>query len=264
MRLLLTNDDGILSPVLYRVAEGLSKDHEIVVVAPSVDQSGKSHSFTHGPHRLLHYREEKDTSFPAFQVQGTPSDCVKFAISHLFRSQPFDMVISGINLGENAGISSIYSGTVAAAREGALWGIPGLALSLWHHTPAHLEHSLAWLCAFLTQPDLLPRPGEFFNINFPACPVSEVAGARFASMSEVMFSDAYVPVVDDHGVTGYRLEGHKPGQRFAVGTDDKALQENHIAIVPMRIAQFYPEAVARLQARQEALDTITRASRPLA
>lgn len=259
MRILLTNDDGILSPVLTRVAEGLLLEHEVVVVAPATDQSGKAHSFTHGPNRLLYYKQEAGTHYSAYQVQGTPSDCVKFAITHLFRDKPFDLVVSGINLGENAGISSIYSGTVAAAREAALWNTPGIAVSLWHTTKVHVDHAVNWLGQFVKAADLLPLPGEFYNINFPPCSVAEIAGARICSMSEVMFTDGYAAVIDAHGITGYRLEGHKPSERFVPGTDDHAMRLGHIAIVPMRIAQSHPQGMARLNAHQGLLDAMTPA-----
>jgi 5'-nucleotidase len=264
MHLLLTNDDGILSPVLHRVAEALARDHSLVVVAPATDQSGKSHSFTHGLDKLLHFQQDQVKPYLIYQVQGTPCDCVKFAVSHLFRHQPFDLVISGINLGENSGVSSIYSGTVAAAREAALWGAPAIAISLWHTATDNLEHAEAWLLAFLDQPELLPRPGEFYNVNFPPCPVSAIAGARITAMSEVMFTDAYVPVINSHGVTGYRLEGHKPAEKFMAGTDDHALAQGFIAITPMRIANSYPEAHARLQSSQASLDHVMRALKPAA
>ena len=98
MRILLTNDDGVLSPVLYRVAEALSGEHDIVVVAPDTDQSGKSHSFTHGPEKLLTYRQDATVPYPLFAVDGTPSDCIKFAITHLFRDRRPELVLSGLDI----------------------------------------------------------------------------------------------------------------------------------------------------------------------
>lgn len=260
LRLLLTNDDGIFSPILQRVAHALRRDHEVVVAAPSTDQSGKAHSFTHGPGRLLHYRQDGTGPELNFQVDGTPSDCVKFAITHLFRGKPFDLVVSGINLGENAGVSSIYSGTVAAAREAALWKTPAIAVSLWHTADDHVEHALEWLSRFVNTPELLPQPGDFYNINFPPCPVREIAGARICKMSEVMFTDGYVPVPDAHGITGFRLEGHKPVEKMQPGTDDHALRQHCIAIVPMRITQTHPDAEARLLDRRHSLNALTSAS----
>ncbi len=237
MRILLTNDDGILSPVLYRVSDVLSAEHDVVVVAPSTDQSGKSHGFTHRPDKLLTCREEAHRPYPIFQIDGTPCDCIKFAVSHLLRDNPPDLVVSGINLGENAGVSAVYSGTVAAAREAALWGIPALAVSLMAETEAHIDFALDWLLKWLRQADALPTPYTLWNINFPACPPSEVAGVEFTTMSTVMFQDHYEEVRTDHGIPGYRLLGRKPSGKFTAGTDDHALRQKRIAITPLQIAQ---------------------------
>ena len=247
MRILLTNDDGIHSPVLYRVADALAKEHDVVVVAPSTDQSGKSHGFTHRPDKLLQYLEEKQKPYPAYQVDGTPCDCIKFAVSFLLREQQPDLVISGINLGENAGVSAVYSGTVAAAREAALWGIPAIAISLMGETDPHVEFALEWMMNLLRKRDSLPVPHTLWNVNFPNCEPSEVTGTEFTSMSTVMFTDHYVEVRTDHGITGYRLLGRKPAPLFVPGTDDYALRHKSIAITPLRIAQTDEQELIRLR-----------------
>jgi 5'-nucleotidase len=253
MRILLTNDDGILSPVLYRVSDVLAKEHDIVVVAPSTDQSGKSHGFTHRPDKLLTCREELHRPYPIFQIDGTPCDCIKFAISQLLRDKLPDLVISGINLGENAGVSAVYSGTVAAAREAALWGIPALAVSMMAETEAHIDFALDWLLKWLrpsgSLPPSLPSPYTLWNINFPACAPEEVQGVEFTAMSTVMFQDHYEEVRTDHGIPGYRLLGRKPSAKFVPGTDDYALRQKRIAITPLQIAQTSPVELESLQQR---------------
>ena len=253
MRILLTNDDGILSPVLYRVSDVLAQEHDMVVVAPSIDQSGKSHGFTHRPDKLLTCREELHRPYPIFQIDGTPCDCIKFAVSELLRDNLPDLVLSGINLGENAGVSAVYSGTVAAAREAALWGIPALAVSLMAETEAHITFALNWLLEWLrsseARPSLLPPPFTLWNINFPACAPEEVAGVEFTAMSTVMFQDHYEEVRTDHGIPGYRLLGRKPSGKFAPGTDDYALRQKRIAITPLQIAQTDMVELESLQQR---------------
>lgn len=250
MRILLTNDDGVLSPVLYRSADALASEHEVVVAAPAQDQSGKSHAFTHGPGKLLTFQREAaagaSAAWPLYRVDGTPGDCVKFAVSHLLKDRLPDLVISGPNLGENAGVSAVYSGTVAAAREAALWNIPGLAVSLSESSPAHLEHALEWLCNLLRAPGLLPAPGAFWNVNFPACPPAEIAGARFTRMSTVMFRDRYEAADSPHGIPGYRLLGHKPAELFEAGTDDAVLLQKFIAVTPLRVSQADEASLAAL------------------
>jgi 5'-nucleotidase len=262
MRILLTNDDGVLSPVLHSTAAALATEHEVVVAAPALDQSGKSHAFTHGVHNLLTFGRETGAPWPFYRVDGTPADCVKFAVSHLLKDRPPQLVLSGPNLGENAGISAVYSGTVAAAREAALWNIPALAVSLSQSTPAHLGFALDWLLALLRDAAALPVPGAFWNINFPACAPAEVAGARFTRMSTVMFRDRYEEAASAHGVPGHRLVGHKPAERFEAGTDDDVLRRNFIAVAPLRVSQADEGALAALKPREAWLNTL--APRPAA
>jgi 5'-nucleotidase len=256
MRILLTNDDGVLSPVLYRSADALAVEHEVVVAAPAVDQSGKSHAFTHGAEKFLTFQQESGTRWPLYRVDGTPCDCVKFAVSHLLRDRLPDLVISGPNLGENAGISAVYSGTVAAAREAALWNIPALAVSLSDSSPGHLEFALDWLCNLLRTPEALPAPGTFWNINFPACIPSKVAGARFTRMSTVMFRDHYEAESSSHGIPAHRLLGHKPAELFEEGTDDDVLRRNFIAVSPLQISQADESALESLQSREAWLNSL--------
>lgn len=256
MKILVTNDDGILSPVLAAMGDALSREHDVVVVAPSTDQSGMSQAFTHGADRHLTYRQDAVQPYPVYQVAGTPCDCVKFAVAHLCKDIQPDLVISGINLGENAGMSAVYSGTVAAAREAAMWGIPALAVSVWRNDPEHLDAAVKWLIKLLRKPELLPAgpgmasgaPAPLWNINFPPCAPAEVQGVEVTAMSAVMFRDSYEAGVTDHGITRFRLLGHKPSELFRAGTDDHALARNRIAITPLQVEQSHPEEYRRLAA----------------
>lgn len=255
MKILVTNDDGIRSPVLSLLADALHREHEVRVAAPATDQSGMSHSFTHGADKRLAFRADASSPYPKYEVMGTPCDCIKFAVAYLFKADEVDLVISGINLGENAGMSAVYSGTVAAAREGAMWGIPGLAVSVWKNEPARLKHSVAWILELLRHPALLPRrtskgpaggppgpaggqpPAGLWNINFPPCEPGEIAGTAVTAMSTVMFRDSYEAIRTEHGLTEFRLVGYKPEAEFREGTDDWALARKLISITPLRISQ---------------------------
>lgn len=238
MKILVTNDDGIDSPVLTALADALSREHDVLVSAPATDQSGMSQAFTHGVNRLLAYRADSLKPYPKYQVAGTPCDCVKFAVAHLQKDQKIDLILSGINLGENAGMSAVYSGTVAAAREGAMWGIPALAVSVWKNAPDHLENAVQWLLKLLRTPSILPiKPGSLWNINFPPCDPDRIQGVEITTMSTVMFVDSYEPVLTEHGLTKFRLVGYKPEERFAPGTDDYALARNRISITPLQVDQ---------------------------
>jgi 5'-nucleotidase len=255
MKILITNDDGILSPVLTQLADALSGEHEVVVAAPSFDQSGMSQAFTHGLDKRLAFKAEPLSPYPKYQVMGTPCDCVKFAVAHLFRDRDLDLILSGINLGENAGMSAIYSGTVAAAREGAMWGIPSIAVSVWKDSPDRLSHAVDWIRRLLRQPAALPRkPGGLWNVNFPPCAPEAIEGTEITSMSTVMFRDSYEAIRTEHGLTEFRLTGFKPEERFVPGTDDYALARNRISITPLQISQSDAGETRRLAGLQSHWD----------
>ena len=257
MKILVTNDDGILSPVLTALADALHKEHEVMVVAPSLDQSGMSQAFTHGVDKRVACKRDASAPYPKYQVMGTPCDCVKFAVAELFKDIEIDLVLSGINLGENAGMSAVYSGTVAAAREGAMWGIPALAVSVWKNAPERLDHAVQWLLKLLRSPSLLPlKPGGLWNINFPPCDPQRIEGVEITTMSTVMFKDSYESVADAHGITGYRLMGYKPEASFVPGTDDYALVRNRISITPLQISQSDMGETRRLAALRPHWDSL--------
>lgn len=256
MKILITNDDGIRSPVLTALADALHREHTVLVAAPATDQSGMSQAFTHGVDKRLGFKADAASPYPKYEVLGTPCDCVKFAVAHLFKATEIDLVLSGINLGENAGMSAVYSGTVAAAREGAMWGIPSIAVSVWQNAPERLSHAVQWLQRLLRRPELLPKrpegghpgPGAFWNVNFPPCAPSEIKGASVTRMSTVMFRDTYEAVRTEHGITEFRLLGYKPESEFAEGTDDWALARGLISITPLQVSQSDGAEAARLGA----------------
>ncbi|MEN0063279.1 MAG: 5'/3'-nucleotidase SurE [Myxococcota bacterium] len=198
MRLLVSNDDGIESPGLLLLAETLRAAHyDVWVVAPRFEQSAKSHSLSmHDPLRV----DEVDERM--FSVTGTPADCVYLAIHGLLPGPP-DVVISGINRGSNLGSDVHYSGTVAAAREGALQGLPALAVSLasgqigegpyWETAAAVLMRSLA---AILKQP--MP-PRTVLNLNVPACPLAELKGIRACRLGHRVYAPKVDRRVDPRG-----------------------------------------------------------------
>ena len=138
MRILLTNDDGVYAPGLAAMEQQLRHLGEVVVVAPSTEQSGVGHSITFLT-PLICKSIHRDGRHWAWAVDGSPADCVKLAIGELYRDQPIDLVVSGINSGLNAGISVLYSGTVAAAIEGAFFGVTSVAVSLEYDEDADFQ-----------------------------------------------------------------------------------------------------------------------------
>jgi 5'-nucleotidase len=250
MKILITNDDGFHSSSLNVLCQYLSPRHSIFVVAPALEQSGVGQAIS--INHSLSYRELSGHAFPAYEVSGTPSDCVKLAVCHLFKEEKFDLVISGINPCENAGLSSIYSGTVAGAREGATWGIPSLALSVWDDDREKVEYAAGWVSALLEKPKFLDlQPGVYWDINFPNCETADINGCRVSHMSLARFEDHYQEFKTPRGTSEYWLVGAKRQDEFEEGSDDWVLRDHMIAITPLQIDQTCREELERLAALEK-------------
>jgi len=237
MRILITNDDGIHAPGLAaceRIARELSD--EIWIVAPESDQSGVSHSLSlNDPLRLREISERH------FAVKGTPTDCVIMGARHIMKQMP-ELVLSGVNRGRNAAEDVTYSGTVAAAMEGAVLGIPSIALSqAYAMSTRHLPH---WDTAIKFAPDLIRRilaagmPRDVLvNINFPDCLPGEVAGIAVATQGkrdqELLRIEARH---DGRGNPYYWIAFGRGGiAGAALGSDLAALNEKRISVTPLRL-----------------------------
>lgn len=214
MRILVTNDDGIDAPGLTALVDALTPLGEVITVAPRVEQSAKSHALTmHEPLRVTRYGERR------FAVSGTPADSVYLAIHHL--CPDLDLVVSGINGGANLGDDVHYSGTVAAAMEAAVWGVPALAVSL-AIDPNAVEHhwqtagTLARRVARCLHDDPLPRD-RFLNLNVPDVPLSRLPGVRVTSMSRRHYHPQVRVDEDPRGRACYWIGG---AHRAFTGGDD--------------------------------------------
>ena len=246
MKILVTNDDGFQCPFLELLCSHISEKHDIRVVAPAHEQSAVGQAIT--LNQSLMYKELDSFTFPACQVYGTPSDCVKFAVCHLYGDQKFDLVLSGINTCENAGLSTLYSGTVAGAREGAAWGIPSVAVSVWDDTREKAEYAAGWIMEILDRPRLFDfSPGVFWSVNFPDCGPEQINGTRITHMSSAMFKDHYVEYKTPKGHSEFWLTGEKLRDQFTEGSDDEALCGNMISITPLQIDQTSRKEKERLE-----------------
>jgi 5'-nucleotidase len=192
MNVLVTNDDGIDAANLYALAEAAMECANVRVVAPKHEQSGVGHSFSF--YRSLHYAPAENFPCEAFWVDGTPADCMKFALKHIYKDFVFDLVISGVNNGDNAGVASFYSGTVGAAREAALWGIPAIAVSLQKQSEEAIKYALKWTQETLRNGLFKDMPKQtLWNFNVPPCsPETLCKGVRVSTTSTSMFNDYYV------------------------------------------------------------------------
>ncbi len=255
MRILLTNDDGVEAVGICCLAEALSEAHEVRIVAPAHEQSGVGHAFTFQV--PLHYREyERDDELEAYAVDGTPADCVKFAISHLLQQRP-DAVVSGLNIGENSGVSSVYSGTVAAAREGALWSIPSFAFSMAGTTErfaaeyaSYAAHVLSWVLGVEGGAFAANRPRTFYNVNFPACPPSRCRGLLVARQSLAFFDDHYRSAGAGSRGEGFMLFGEKQNLEESLEYDSRALLEGYAVLTPVTLDTTDEGARAALAAHE--------------
>ena len=232
MRILLSNDDGIHAQGLQDLYSVLiAAGHEVMAVAPGVEQSGASCS--------LHMRDPlratkvEHGNFSGMAVNGTPVDCVKFALTTLYDTPP-DLVISGINAGCNMGTDVFYSGTVGAATEAALQGVPALALS---RLIPELEPPLP--CArhaaeLLKRIDWGQIPKNcVLNVNYPHCLVADIRGIRICRMSLTGWLEHYVERQDPSGRPYWWISGYKKRDSGGNDTDIAALREHYISLTPL-------------------------------
>ena len=238
MRILVTNDDGINAEgleVCEQIARALSD--EVWVVAPEYDQSGVAHSLSiNDPLRL------RSIGARRFAVKGTPTDCVIMGAYHLMKDGPPDLVLSGVNLGRNAGEDVTYSGTVAGAIEGAILNIPSVALSqACAMTDGKLPH---WETAIQHAPDLIRRvlaegiPKDvLINMNFPDCPPDKVRGVSVTTQGKRNQAQMAIESRRDGRGNPYYWIAFKGRYKPTTsdGTDIWALADNRISITPLRI-----------------------------
>ncbi|HVW65523.1 MAG TPA: 5'/3'-nucleotidase SurE [Nitrosospira sp.] len=230
MRILLSNDDGYFAPGLESLAAALSTIGDIVVVAPERDRSGASNSLTLDRPLSLH---KSHRGF--FYVNGTPTDCVHLAVTGMLDALP-DMVVSGINDGANMGDDTIYSGTVAAATEGFLLGIPAIAISLARFSEGNFS-TAARIAAELVQRYQHDRlhGAVLLNVNVPDVPYEELQGVEVTRLGRRHKAEPVVKSRSPRGETVYWVGAAGPAQDAGEGTDFFAIQHNRVSVTPLQI-----------------------------
>ena len=232
MRILLTNDDGIFAPGLAALERAIRRLGEVQVVAPSTEQSGVGHAITFLTPLTAKEVFEGDRS-RGWAVDGSPADAVKLGISEFCQQRP-DLVVSGINSGLNAGINVLYSGTVAAAIEGAFFGITSIAVSLeWDD---HAEFARAADIAVGVITGLLarrPPAGSLYNINIPTKALRGTPELRVVPMSVSRYGEAFERRVDPRGRPYYWATNDPPPPPSAVESDVTALAAGKITLTPL-------------------------------
>lgn len=230
MRILVSNDDGYFSPGIEALARELRAFAEVTVVAPERDRSGASNSLTLD--RPLSVRRAANGFH---YLNGTPTDCVHIAITGLLDHRP-DLVVSGINDGANMGDDTIYSGTVAAAMEGFLLGVPAIAFSLAEKGHAHLDGA-ASIAADLVR-KLAPRLAEqpmLLNVNMPSVERESVQGVMVTRLGKRHFAEPVIKARSPRGETVYWIGPAGSAKEAGPGTDFHAVAQRWVSVTPLDI-----------------------------
>jgi 5'-nucleotidase len=230
MRILLSNDDGYFAPGLAALADALRELADITVVAPERDRSGASNSLTLDRPLLL---RQAPSGF--YYVNGTPTDCVHLAVTGMLDHLP-DMVISGINHGANMGDDTIYSGTVAAATEGYLLGIPSIAVSLASHNAQHFD-TAARVVADLVRRIQAQPPTEpmLLNVNVPDCAWDELDSISVTRLGKRHKAESVVKTTNPRGQTVYWVGAAGAAADAGEGTDFFAVANGQVSITPLQM-----------------------------
>ena len=230
MKILVSNDDGYSAAGIEALVEVLSPHAEVTVVAPEVNHSGASNSLT--LNRPLTVRRSKNGFYV---VNGTPSDCVHIALTGLLDFKP-DLVVSGINNGANMGDDTIYSGTVAAAMEGHLFGVPSIAFSLiergWPNLDAVAQKCGELVMRFLREP--LPA-NVLLNVNLPGLPANQIKGFQTTRLGKRHASQPVIPALNPQNETVYWIGATGSAQDDSPGTDFYAVAHGWASVTPLRL-----------------------------
>jgi len=232
---LLTNDDGIYAPGLEAMEHQLRQVADVVTVAPATEQSGVGHTITFL--RPLICKQVHDTTGQGrerWAVEGSPADSVKIGVVELLPRRP-DLVISGINGGLNAGINVLYSGTVAAAIEGAFFGIDSVAVSLEWDEHANYAHAakLAWQVIEQLLAQKGPEP-QLFNLNVPTAALSVNKGVKVVPMGGDRYGEQYLKRTDPKGRAYYWATNDPPPRPGEVENDTSALFAGYVTVTPLQ------------------------------
>jgi 5'-nucleotidase len=230
MIILVTNDDGIRAGGLRILADALADLGRIVVVAPEQEQSASSHAITlDKPLRINEYETDR------FGVSGTPTDCVLLAVNGILDRRP-ELIVSGINLGPNMGEDVTYSGTVAAAIEASILGIPSIAISMvsWDSVPLDAAAAVSrYLAGEMLHHDV---PGtSLWNVNIPPLPRDELKGIRITRLGSRVYNGDIIKKTDPRGRDYFWIGGGDPGWNAGGDTDFTAVTEGYISVTPLRL-----------------------------
>ncbi len=251
--LLLTNDDGVHAAGLAALAQAVADLGDVWVIAPEREQSACGHALTlHRPIRPVEVRARERW----FAVNGTPSDCVNLGVLGFLPERPV-LVLSGINHGSNLGDDVTYSGTVSAAMEATLLGVPAIAFSLAEGEDFAAAADVARLIATRALVESIPRK-TLLNVNIPA---GTPRGVRVTALGHRVYSDKIVAQTDPRGRTHYWIGGGEPQWEALDGTDMGAVHEGYVSVSPVQLDLTNHRAVAHMADWQSALNAQYRRAR---
>ncbi|MBD2209438.1 5'/3'-nucleotidase SurE [Nostoc linckia FACHB-104] len=257
MKLLISNDDGISALGIRTLANCLAEaGHEVTVVCPDRERSATGHGLTlHQPIRAEIVESIFHPAVKAWACDGTPSDCVKLALWALLETPP-DLVLSGINQGANLGTEILYSGTVSAAMEGMIEGIPSIAFSLASHTSKEFQTAANFAQLLVAQLAAKPLPElMLLNVNVPPVKSEEIAGVTITRQGVRRYVDVFDKRVDPRGKTYYWLTGEvleevEPPEGLNlpqhIPIDVHVIRKNHISITPLQYNLTYATGLQQL------------------
>jgi 5'-nucleotidase len=245
MKIVLTNDDGIFAPGLAALYKALIPLGDVTIVAPMGCRSGTSHSLTFAEPLTCEHVTAHGAS--GFGVHGSPADCVKLACMELVNG-PIDLIVSGINRGANVGLNLYYSGTVAAALEGAFMHVPSAAISLALDADS-MDFEASARYGIQTLQKCLPlEPGDVVNINIPRLSQGKPRGIKVVPQSTIGFHEYYESHPSENPRMAFQLKGGQPNQD-RVPTDTMLLTEGYITITPLHADMTHHERLSEFESR---------------
>ncbi|MDQ2772697.1 MAG: 5'/3'-nucleotidase SurE [Bacteroidota bacterium] len=247
--ILVSNDDGITAPGIRHLVETvLALGAEVVVVAPDSPQSGMGHAITIGHALRLTRNPVFGPDVEAYECSGTPADCVKIAKHYILRDRTPDLVVSGINHGSNASVNVLYSGTMSAAIEAAIEGLPAIGFSLCEYGPqADFSHVAEWVsqvCRHALEHGV--PAGTALNVNIPKKSDTPIAGLRLARQARAKWAEKFDRRLDPYQRPYYWLMGTFENLDLGTDTDEWALAHNYVSIVPCQFDLTAVHGLAQL------------------
>lgn len=240
--ILVTNDDGLAAEGIIALSRSLAPLGKVIVVAPEQEQSASSHAITlDKPLRI------KEHAPSVYGVSGTPSDCVLLAVHGILDGKP-DLIVSGINHGPNMGEDVLYSGTVAAAIEGSILGIPAMALSLASWEPAVFAGAATAARRLAgTLLDLERGRPRLWNVNVPSIAPDQIKGIRITRLGSRIYNDLIIKKKDPRGKDYFWIGGAEPGWSTGEDTDFAAVSAGFISVTPLRLDFTDYEGIVELE-----------------